>query len=183
MGSFLVYNFFNLNTWFLPCVALHSQATYIPCGLFVLLVVLWFQVLCSLDFWPGRASRQQDQCFSECGLQTTHIRIPRELFTSTASWAPPQTSWEWLRDLSFLQATWWHSYALKVETQSFRTVGLDWGQLCPRNIWQCLKTFSVATTQKGVLLTSDRQRPGMLLTSYKAQDRAHHREWSDSKCQ
>lgn len=29
MGSFLFYNFFNLNTWFLPRVALHNQTTSI----------------------------------------------------------------------------------------------------------------------------------------------------------
>lgn len=55
----------------------------------------------------------------------------------------------------------------------FGTVGLNAGWLChPGNGWQCLETVLVATPgEEGVLLAAGGGTPGMLSTSYVAQDK------------
>lgn len=78
--------------------------------------------------------RLHDPRFSECGHQTTHIRIlPREFAISIAAWAPPHTSWlkypgVTLRDL-LLQVTNEWLCVLNIDTHWFKPVGLRWGQL------------------------------------------------------
>ena len=53
----------------------------------------------------------------------------------------------------------------------------------PGDIWQCLETLVIVTTERGVLLASSELGPGCCQTSDDVKDSLHHKELSEHKHQ
>lgn len=64
-----------------------------------------------------------------------------------------------------------------------KSMALTWEWLClPRDVWQCLQTFFIATTV-GVPVASVNRGRRCHTMFYKAQDIPHNRAWASPKCQ
>ena len=92
------------------------------------------------------------QCHHSWGSPVSvHGHVPPA--TKTASFPP-----------TFLYSS-YISFLSGLIPEAGSVVTLNWGPLCPPgDIWQCLKTFLVVTTNGGdMLLAASREKPGILL--------------------